>query len=273
MKNKKYKILVLSDLKKSATNTLKSTVSLAKIIDADITFFHVKKPIDILKTDNQLSAMRTINQENSATDKKIQKLIAPIKEAYDVNINYSFAFGNVKNEIERSIKAHQPDIIVLGKRKSKSIIGDKVTQFVLKKHPGVIMIAANKNTLDPNKKLALGVFNGTDETINLEFAEDLIAHTKKPLKSFKIAEKTSSSKEVKDFVELKADTYVFEQNNNAINNISNYLLKNDINLLYIDREKCLASNKAKSKTADINNAIKKFDVSLLLIGEQKQRVQ
>lgn len=273
MKKNKYKILVLSDLKKSAANTLKSTISLAKIIDADIAFFHVKKPIDILEKDNQLSAMRTINQENGATDKKIQNLIAPISEEFNVNIDYSFAFGNVKSEIEKSIKAHQPDIIVLGKRKFKSIIGDKVTQFVLKKYPGIIMIAADKNSMEPNKELSLGVFNGLNPSINSELVEDLMAHTKKPLKSFKIAEKVEGAKEAKDAPESKTVEYVFEQSDNVINSLSNYLLKNNINLLYIDREKCLAPNKASHKTSNVDNAINKFDVSLLLIGEQKQRVQ
>ena len=44
MKNNKYKILVLSDLSKTTRNTLKSSISLAKIVDADINFLYVKKP-------------------------------------------------------------------------------------------------------------------------------------------------------------------------------------------------------------------------------------
>ena len=39
MENNKYKILVLSDLKDTASTTLKSTIGLAKMIDADIHCF------------------------------------------------------------------------------------------------------------------------------------------------------------------------------------------------------------------------------------------
>ncbi len=42
------KILVLSDLNKSASKTLKSAVTLAKIMDAKIDFFYVKKPTEVV---------------------------------------------------------------------------------------------------------------------------------------------------------------------------------------------------------------------------------
>ena len=75
MKNNKYKILVLSDLKKSTSATLKTAVSLAKMIDGEIEFFHVKKPIDIVEKENQLSAIRTINENHTLIRKKIEKLL------------------------------------------------------------------------------------------------------------------------------------------------------------------------------------------------------
>ena len=133
MRNNKYKILVLSDLKKSPSTILKSTVSLAKMIDGDINFFHVKKPSDVVERESQLSAMRTINQEQIITGKKIQEALAPISNDYNVNINSTFAFGNVKNEIEEHIKVTNPDVIVLGKRKAKGLrfLGDNITDFVL----------------------------------------------------------------------------------------------------------------------------------------------
>ncbi|MDB4352827.1 universal stress protein, partial [Porticoccaceae bacterium] len=157
MGNNKYKILVLSDLKKSPSTILKSTVSLAKIIDGDIKFFHVKKPSDVVDRESQLSAMRTINQEQIITGKKIQEALAPISKDYNVNINSTFAFGNVKNEIEEHIKATNPDVIVLGKRKAKGLrfLGDNITDFVLKIHKGPVMIASNKNGFTPDKELHL----------------------------------------------------------------------------------------------------------------------
>jgi len=75
-KNKNnYKILVLSDLKSTSNTTLKSTISLAKMIGGDIEFFHAKKPTDVVKNENQLSAMRAINANYNETDKKIRDLV------------------------------------------------------------------------------------------------------------------------------------------------------------------------------------------------------
>ena len=134
MVKKKYKIVVLADLKNSVSNTLKTAVSIAKIIDGEIDFFYVKNAAKVVERENQLSAIRTINQDYTATDKKIKKLVKSVSNEYQININYSFTFGNVKHEIDHFIKEHKPDMIVLGNKKSNflSLVGDNVIPFVLK---------------------------------------------------------------------------------------------------------------------------------------------
>ncbi len=272
MKNIKYKIVVLSDLKDSASITLKSTVSLAKMIDGDIEFFHVKKPTDIVEIDNQLSAIRSINEKHLATEKKIKKIIEPISEAYGVNISHKFSFGNAKTEIEKYLKESQPDIIVLGKRKPKLIklVGDSITHFVLKNFNGVVMIAADKNALEPNKELSLGVLNGMEQTFNVEFAEDLMSHTQKPLKSFHITKNSDTSNASVSNNNKNVVEFVFEQGDNAINNLSKYLSISNTNLLFVDR-----SNTNSNKTildSDIQSVMDSLNVSLLL-GSEKIKIK
>ena len=266
MGNNKYKILVLSDLKKSPSTILKSTVSLAKIIDGDIKFFHVKKPSDVVDRESQLSAMRTINQEQIITGKKIQEALAPISKDYNVNINSTFAFGNVKNEIEEHIKATNPDVIVLGKRKAKGLrfLGDNITDFVLKIHKGPVMIASNKNGLSPDEELHLGLFNDNEESFDLEFTEDLIAQTKRPLKSFNIITNTNVTEEKEVSVSTKTVDFVFEKNDNTIKNLSNYLLKNDVNLLCVNRQK----DKSNVLKSEIKDVIDNVNVSLFIINKE-----
>lgn len=268
MENKKYKILVLSDLKDATNNTIKSTVSLSKMINADIQFFYVKKPTDIIEKENQLSAIRTINHEYTATKKKIQDIVNPFFETYGVPINYRFAFGNVKNEISTYIEEYQPDIIVLGKRKSKTLkfIGDNITDFVLKKHDGVIMIVANSNTLEPNKELSLGILNGIEQNLNIAFADDLMKHIKEPLKSFKIVNNTTSIKEGNTDIKRQTIEYVFEKGDNSIEYLSNYLSKKNINLLCVDRVKKNTEKIENISEFEIKDVISKLNVSLLLTG-------
>jgi nucleotide-binding universal stress UspA family protein len=143
MKSNKYKILILSDLKESVNETLNYATSLSKEIDADIEFFHVKSAIEIIETDSPLTAMRTISEVCIQTEKKIKKLVTPISKEHDVNIKVTFGYGNVKNEIENCITTSQPDVVVLGKRKRKlfSFVGDNITDFVIKKYDGIVLIA------------------------------------------------------------------------------------------------------------------------------------
>jgi len=269
MKNNKYKILVLSDLKKSTSTTLKTAVSLAKMIDGDIELFYVKKPIDIVEKENQLSAIRTINEIHTLTRKKIEKLINSISEEYEMNIRYSFTFGNIKNEISNRIKKVNPDIIVLGKKSKSSIslVGDNLTNFVLSEHDGIVLLASNRNTFEPNKELSLGVLNNSDESFNLDFAQNLLEYTQKPLKSFKIINKSMLLGKANEalFNNKNAVEYVFEERDNSLKTMSNYLSKNNINLLCFDRGKKSNNNSTKTSTKEV---IKNLNVSLLLTTKQ-----
>jgi hypothetical protein len=255
MKNNKYKILVLSDLNETTSNVLKSSVSLAKIVDTDINFLYVKKPTEIVESENQLSAMRTINEDYLSTNNKIEFLIRSISENHNVNINHTYAIGNLKKEIGKYIDDDNPDIIVLGKRKSKalSFIGDNITQFILKKHKGTIIIVDDKNVLELNKELHIGLFNST--MTNSKFTDTLINSTQKNILSFKI---NGNSPPLKEELSEKKVEYVFIEGDRVLKNISNYLSKRKINLLFVDRKK---ENLIK---ININDIIKTIDCSLLL---------
>ena len=267
MKTNKYKILMLSDFKGSTENTLKSTASLAKMIDADIDFFYVKKPTEIVAKDNQLAAMKSIKKERVSTDRKIKGLIDSFSEEYSMEINASYAFGNVKSEINSYIKESKPDIIVMGKRKAKALqlIGDKITNHVLKVHKGAILIVSDKKILEPNKGLSLGLLNDSEVSFNLDFAEALLGHVKMPPKVFKIVKNKNSSDKNELPIENKAVEFVFEQNDNSIKNLSNYLSKSDVNLAYIDR----VHLDTKSKGNNIFSIIERLDVPVLLSNEQE----
>ncbi len=272
MENNNYKILVLSDLGNSASTTLKSAVSLAKMINGQIDLFYVKKPADIIDKDSQLSAMRTINTAYNNAAKKVQNLITPISQEHNIKINSSFSFGNVKNEIENYIKERNPDIIVLGKRKVRPLrlIRNNITNFVLKNHKGVIMIT-DENGLEPNKALSLGLLNVTESSFNLDFADYLLEHhTQESLQSFKVIKNPN---EIKEFSVIKKGKkiieHVFEQNSDALKKVSNHLLKDNINLLCLNRGGNNHKDRLNLTESRIKEVINKLNVSLLVTGEIK----
>ncbi len=270
-----YKILVLSDLKNSTVPTVRGAVSLAKMINGQIDFFHVKQPTDIVGTDNQLSANKVINEEQLAISKKIQKILKPITKEHEININSTFTFGNIKREIGKHIKEQQPDIIVLGKRKSKlfSFIGDGITNYVLKQHGGVVLISANSNALQPNANVSIASINGVKNELPIDFYDHLLAHTQDPLKVFKIIKKSSKSKDISRDTDKKKYEYVFEHGDHTIKNLSKYIIKNNINLLLVDRLKKGSKTDSNLKEADINAVINNLKVSLLIAGTENTSVE
>jgi len=116
------------------------------------------------------------------------------------------------------------------------------------------MIAAEKNAIEPNENISLGILNDGKQAFNLDFTNQLLNHSQQPLKSFKILKDVNESKELEETTNNKVVEYVFEQGDNAIKNISNYLTKNNINLF------CMDNGKKKISRNYIDN----LNVSLLV---------
>ncbi|MEH6536985.1 MAG: universal stress protein [Psychroserpens sp.] len=268
MKNNTYKILVLSDMKDTTVNAIISGVSLAKMIDGDLRFFHVKKPTEVVEKESQLSAIRTINRAYLETGSDIQNLIEPVSKDYDIPIGFSHAFGNVKSEIADYIQSYKPDVIILGKRKSKplSFIGDNVTDFVIKNYDGAIVIASEENALEPNKELSLGILNSLNMSFSTELTKSIFSHSQKPLKAFKVI---NGQKEIVNQSAVNREEiveYVFEQNANTMTTLSKYILKNNIDLLCVDRAKVTTKDTHDLIEIPLKEIVSKLNVSLLVSG-------
>lgn len=262
--NAKYKVLVLVDLNEFTDGIIISAVGLAKKINAEISLFHVKKPTDIVKQDNQLSAVRAINSDYNLTDKKIKLLINEISKAYNVPITYSFAIGNIKHELDQLLENSQPDIIVLGKRVSKSFsfMGDNMVKYVLKRHTGGALVVDQDNIIKPNQDIVVATLNSSSTSPRLAYLKDLFERINKPLKSFRIVNRALKSEDLKGNNVKKTVEYVFEKGDNSIRNLSKYLSLNKINLLCLD----LGANESESDGVIINldNVLEHLNVSILV---------
>jgi nucleotide-binding universal stress UspA family protein len=253
----KCKILVLSDIDSSTAKIIKNSVNLAKIVDGEINFFCVKKATDIVEKESQLSAMRTINEKFLEADNKIKKIIEEQSKNEDVKIDYKISFGNLKNEISNQIKETNPDMIVLGKSKSKvlSFIGDNIINHVLKEYSGTVMITSENNLLEANSDISLGLLDNVN-TFSSKFAETIVSYSDKSLTSFSINDDKLVANNIDDSSK-KIVEFVFEKGDNVIENISNYLSKSKVNLLFIHREK-------QEIKSNIKKIIKNLDCSLIL---------
>ena len=240
----KNKILVLSDIDSSTKGILTNALNLAKIVAGEVTLFCVKRPTDIVENDSQLSAMRIINEKFLEIENKIKSVISVLSNDEKIRISHKISFGNLKDEISKQIKATKPDIIVLGKHKSKifSFLGDNIIDFVLKEFAGTVMITSDKITVKADSELSLGLLNENKNLPKNRFKKTLVSFALKPLKSFQI-HNNNAFKNKEDNPE-KIIEYIFEEGNNALRNIDNYLVKNKIQLLFVPREKNKIGNLA-----------------------------
>lgn len=271
MKNNKYKILVLSDLKDSTNNLLENTVSLSKMIGGEISLFHVKKPTDIVERESQLSAFRTINEKHSITNKRIETLVNNVKDNTNgTKINYSHVFGNVKSEIEDYILKNKPDLVLLGKRKPKAIsFGDNITDFVLKIFGGMVLIVDDEKSIEFNNELSIGLLDGKQHSFNTRFTDFLFEHCKKPLISFKFVNKSDNINEKKINTDSKFVEYVFERNDSSIQNLSNYVTKSNINLLLVDNNFEKGIQNGGLNQSDVKSVINQLNIPLILFNKRK----
>ena len=120
---------------------------------------------------------------------------------------------------------------------------------------------------------SLGVLNDVDKSFNMEFADILIDHSQKPLKSFKIVKQPKVLHTDENSAEKKTVEYVFEQNDNAISNLFNYVSKNNVNLLCLNRESKNKKNDTDFVKIDINKVINKMNIPLLIAGKSKTYIE
>ncbi len=273
----KYRLLVLMDLSQESYTALRNAVSLSKVIDAGIDIFQVKAPKDIVKYENQISAMRSIYEERYATKKKLKDLVSLILEEENIPIIYNFAFGNVKNEIKEHIEKTNPDIVVLGRRDQKLVnfLGDGVTRFLLNNHSGALLIAGEEMKFKSLDEISIGFFSDNLEDSAIEIPKILSEQTKKPIKFFSVHKNSENTLNKEVLAQLnisntipKAIDYEFEEGNNAIDGLSSYISKNKIELLFAGRRKKKNSFMEQLTESNIrlNKTIQKLRVPILIMG-------
>lgn len=272
----KLKLLVLLDLSRESYMVLRNAVNLAKTINGSIEIFYVKSPRDVVKCDNQLSAMSDIDEESYVIKKKLKNLANLFSQEENISIIFDFAFGNVKNEIVNRLEKTNPDIVVLGKRKKKpfNFLGDDVTQFLLSIYSGIILIGGEVKGLQSGIKYSIGFYNVILDDDNVEITKKLSKKATNPVKFFRVRKKSESNTENIIAKGLKIESnfentieYVFEEGSNAINALVDYVSKNNIDLLCMGRgsDKRDGTNRFIDAMSEVQKTIQKLNIPLLIM--------
>lgn len=142
MNRNKHKILVLSDLKENAKETLEYAIHIAKEINGAIELLCIKKPTEVVATENPLAAKRDINNEFVKAQQNAKDLVKNATKDEFFPVKNTVKFGNVKSEIEDYVHHYNPDFIVLGKKQKRflQLREDNITDFVTKKYQQKVCI-------------------------------------------------------------------------------------------------------------------------------------
>ena len=266
---KNNKILVLLDLNDQSLNVLKSATRMAQIIGAEVEIFHVHKPTRVVKIESNLSAVGEIKDHFVEVENELKNMVNTILQNSDVKINHIHVFGNIKNEIESHINKTNPDVIVVGKKASRtpSFIGDNMLSFLLKKFQGTMMVADHENVLNAQSKLKLGLFNSKNIDSKNHFMEALISNSESPISTYEIANREGKINNVNEQDGQKIVSYVFEDNDQAMQTISNYLGKNKVNLILINRKLKTANKGQEISISKLNDLVQTLRVPVLLSND------
>jgi hypothetical protein len=233
-------------------------------MNAALSFFYVRKGADVVQSEHYISAIQTLTDTHMKTDEKMRELLDPFQQAAAIELGSKIAIGNVKNHIEKHLEIMNPDLVILGKRSKKtfSMGGDGLTQFVINKFQGPVLISATDQVLELNEQLTLGLFSDMVSDTPNEFVDNLLKISTQPVKSFRIVNKTSET-QPSSAIPFKTVEYAFDPSDNAVKNLSKYVRRNNVHLLFLDREQ-LNQRSRKATSTNMNGVIHELPSSLLL---------
>ena len=218
-KKTNYQISVLSDFSPESNISLLNAVELAKTINASVEIFHVKAPLDVVKGDNQLSAIRTIHKDNRSTESRLRSQIKEVEEQKDIKVTHKIAYGNIKATIKKYLSEKQPDIVVVGKPQSVlgKLLDSGITSFVLKECNVNVLISGDEIKQGGFKDLSLGFYGNAISDVNQsELLEELNKQTTKPLRMFSVNDGQNKVEENTENESRNMVSYVFSEGKNAL---------------------------------------------------------
>lgn len=262
MKAQHNKILTLIDIEAPIEAIVESTVNLARTFGAEAKFLYVTRTEDPTRTESQLSVIRRMTERQNAMA-RFKILLKKIQRSETVSVDYSITKGAMKSTILAEMASYRPDMVVVGKRTPSSVrlFGRQVTELVMKHFNGPLLIAHPTKPLQIKENLSLGVLEDLQSITESDVSNALIRESKKPVKLFAIASDEEPAK-VADRPSLSTVNFLFENNQNAMKNLTNYVHRNNVHLMFLGRN----NESGSGKNLNLRMAMKRINTSMLMVG-------
>lgn len=226
-----YRLLVVFDQSKESFLALQNAIELAKTINGAIDILCISKWSKVIKTENQVALLRSLEENQQRVKLKTQKLIDSITEIENLALIYSYTHGNVIEETQKHIAITSPDIVVIGRQKKKfsSYFDTRNIDQLRKGYNGFLLLAGEKNKKAKDQSMRLGFLDEKEVSRASELIQTLIRKAMPTLNVFTISNKQKKVVETKE----KMVFYEFDKNDIVDSTISNYIQKNKIDLMCV----------------------------------------
>lgn len=253
-----FKILVLTDFSKSSRIALLNAAKFAKLVNGSVSAYHVRSLQALYEEENQVSLARRRRDELVETHAVAEEMLSRIAEDEGVDVHFSMDFGNVKNCVMNKVSTTYPDLLILGKRKSKilNLLGDRLTQFVVENCNTSILISSSHSELHSFSDLSLGFYGETLEKSDLNIIDHL-QETTRPIKYFGIRNQSIEVDTI-DEPKKKDRSFIFSQEGDiAIEALTSYVSRTNTELFCIPK-------KDNSDPQSVMQMVNRIDVPILI---------
>ena len=279
MKNRQvkteYDFLVLTDFSDASYIALKYAISLAKLIKSTIHVCHVANPEKIVENDNSLMAIRDIELESKKVEKKIGAIVE-IVTAEGINVIPYYSIGNIIGEFKERIDVINPDVVILGKKKSNLNLSGKITSYLMNEYAGSLLIVEEESEFKSDTKISLGCNNNTLNEYDPSLLFSLDGQTKNPLTLLNVKKPNNSNEEIiipqtwwKSCNEINRDVqFEYENDDTIVSGLLKHISSNNIELLCIGKGKSrnFIQRMTSSSSTTVPNVINKVRIPILVLG-------
>lgn len=251
-------ILVLTDFSEASIIALRNAAKLVKLTNGNIHAYYVETVKPFAQEQNPLTLNGNLRDNHKKILAKAKRIIAAIEEEEGVAFSFTMDLGNIKNCILDQVKETQPDLIILGKRKSKFLdfIGDKVTQFVIDNCDTSVLICSSNRELHSFSDLSVGFYGETIEKSDFQIIDHLKQSTRS-VRYFGVRSKMASL-ENNNASPKNANSYIFPQGGiKGIEALTSYVVRTDTQLF------CIPNN-TNLQSPPIKEMVRRLDIPILL---------
>jgi hypothetical protein len=273
-KNPELSFLILLNFTETSYKALDYLIKWVKIINGKIEIYSIIDPVGIADSENQITALRSIQEEKKRVERKLSSIVEMI-ELEGIKASSSYSIGNLKSELSLKLTQSKPDVVVVGKGKGFT---NSILNYLINDYKESVLILGSESNFLKGTEITIGYNSDTFDKHNFQLVSKFSQASEIPLTLLKITNSLEKEEPIKMSnippVTDQSDLYFrFEYKNSS--NVAGALLENvskgNVELLCVGRSMCknsifqyLFNNSTTFKIA------KNIEIPLLIMSRKNE---